>query len=246
MHIVILGDSWANGAYGIPGCPEPTMPGLEYFLSQNKKHRVTNLSVRGGGNQLSIEVVNNFLKHHEKPNLIIFMQCSFMRDYKNYFIDRKIGWAYENMRDACYNDALNWNNSDIDSIIQPNFERISSQLQNFTIPLIVVGGNTKFHNVFRQFSGLHKSFSQIAVDDFKDSYFDNRLDLEIFAKCFLKKSQLPDAVKYDVVDKEFQKLIDKINQWESPSLSKFFNWHHATAHSHFKLYEEICKIIDTF
>ena len=245
MHILIVGDSWSNGAYGIPGCPEPTMPGLEYFLSQRSNHRVTNISVRGGGNQYGIDLVHNFVKHHEKPDLIIFMQCSFMRDYKNYFVDRKVGWAYETVRDGCFNDALNWNSPTIDTIIEPNFTRIALQLQNFTCPMIVVGGNTKFHNTFKQFPGVHKSFSQVAVDDFEDSYFDNRLDLEIFAKCFLKKSELPNQEKYDVVDKEFEKFIKKINKWESQSLEKFFNCHHATAHLHFKLYEEVCKILDT-
>ena len=242
----MVGDSWSNGAYGIPGCPEPTMPGIEYFLSQFNKHQVTNLSVRGGGNQSGIDLVHNFLEHYQKPDLIIFMQCSFMRDYKNYFIDRKTGWAYETVRDACHNDALDWNNSNIDNIVQPNFERIAKQLQNFIFPLIVVGGNTKFHNIFTKFPGVHKSFSQIAVDNFEDSYFDNRLDLEIFAKCFLKRSQLPNTEKYDIIDREFQKFINKINKWESSSLSKFFNCHHATAHLHFKLYEEICEILETF
>ena len=46
--------------------------------------------------------------------------------------------------------------------------------------------------------------------------------------------------------KEFiKKFIKKINKWESQSLEKFFNCHHATAHLHFKLYEEVCKILDT-
>ena len=85
MNIILCGESWMRGSYDIPHVMEPSDPGL-MFLLQQQGHSVVNLSVQGGSNELQILILERFLRKQSTflPDLLIFMQCSLTRRYRDY------------------------------------------------------------------------------------------------------------------------------------------------------------------
>jgi len=238
MHILITGDSWANGAYDLKNCEEPTHPGLEYYLSE-AGHRVTNLAVRGGSNHLAIKVLDLFLQSHKTPDLVLFMQCSFMREYRDYFDKSK---SRNCQPDLLSNSNLDWHKNNIEDIVKPNFPLTCDQLQKFDIPVVVMGGNTKLHPIFKEyFPGMNCSFSQLGFS-FEESYFDGRSDVEHFIKEFFIRTKLSTKEKYKFADDLMKNFMFKYDLWHSDN--PFINEEHATTELHFKLYEHISLFLN--
>jgi len=220
------------------------MPGLEYFLLKNTDHFVTNISVRGGTNQFSVDLIGNFISTVDLPDLIIFMQCSFMRDYKDMYQGKPDGWSIATVDKNMKTSNLNWSATTIEDVIAPNFKNIKNQLEEFDIPVLVIGGNTKFHPELKTFPGVHTSCTTLAYKDFEDSYFDDSRQLEIFAKNFLKKSTLPTTEKYKLIDIEFKNFSKKMDLWNSEISNEYINQQHATKKLHYLLYQEVIKHIN--
>ena len=244
MHIVITGDSWANGAYDFPQCGQPTHPGFEYYLTQ-AGHTVTNLSIRGGSNELALLVLQNFLKKHPKPDLYIFWQCAFMRDCRDYFVGE------DNCKpkiDKLLNLNLDWYQDTVEKIIEPHVKKTCEKVKKLGIKTIVIGGNTKFHPAIADyFDGLHKSATELVFDNFEDSFFSDRHDLELFTNTYLKKNTFVNynerSIKYKFVDQEMNKFFKKYDAWHDPSASQFINMQHGTTALHFKICEKILELI---
>jgi len=238
MNILILGDSWANGAYDLTNCQEPTHPGLEYYLSAESGHTVTNLAVRAGGNYLSLTLLQLFLEKHPAPDYIIFMQASFMREYIDYQDGGrhvKLEWLKES--------NLNWNALEIEEIIKPNLEKTCIWLKSFNIPTIVIGGNTKVHPIMsKYFDGIHTSATELVDNTFKDSFFDSAHELELFNEVFFKKTKMSTKEKYRLAIKELQNFKQKYDYWHSDLSSEYINEEHGTTKLHYKLYQTLLDL----
>jgi hypothetical protein len=240
MNIIICGDSWSNGAYDLKDCPHPTHPGIEYFLEFLDNHRVVNLSVRGGSNLLAIKILEKFLQESNICiDAILFMQCSFMRDYKSYTISKK----YDNP-DLSQAD-LDWDEDYIEKILKPHFKKIYNQIKSICqeIPVILIGGNTKVHPFLsKQLLGNAKSGIENIDSTACDSYFDNRIEFECFIKEYFKRTNVNTEKKYKIVDNEMKLFKNKMDILDSNN--KYFNAEHGTTEWHFMTYQQIKPIIE--
>lgn len=236
MNIVITGDSWANGAYDFPKCSDPTHPGFEYYLTQ-QGHKVTNLAVRGGSNELAIKLLENFLQDHPKPDLHVFWQCAFMRDCREYFDPHNRNCVVEQ---KFHNLSLDWQATNVEDIIAPHIEQTCCAVKNLGLNTIAVGGNTKFHPVIEKyFDGIHCSASELVLKDFEDSYFSDRDSLEIFNKTLLTMSDLPKQIKYKLAVEEMNRFIKKYDTWYSNETDQYIIMEHGTTKTHHKIFMEL-------
>ena len=236
MNILIIGDSWGTGAFDFEQFRDPTHPGLAYFL--NQQHNVTNLSVRGGSNGIGIILIENFFKEYPKPDLIIWVQASWMRDARNYFNKVPMRIPTQSGLKAL---NINWDATNIDDIILPYIIDTCEAIQRFGIPTISVGASAKVHpKIMEYFDGIHVSATELVTQDFKDSYFENRHDVEMFSEVYLHTTAAEKTIAYTLVDKEMKVFINKYDVWEK---SPYITMKHGNTKLHKRLYAELEKLL---
>ena len=236
MNILIIGDSWGNGAYDLDKFIDPTHPGLEYFLNQT--YNVTNLSVRGGSNGVGILLAERFIEHHGKPDVLIWWQCAFMRESRDYF-----NGAWERQPEQKILDTLdlNWDSDSIEDITLPLYKKLCASVKKLAVPTIAVGGNASLHPYVKQcFTNTQCSASELVIDDFVDSYFSDRIALEMFCKTYLKRSKLDKRTKYDFVD---QQMILFNKKWDIWDTSEWICMQHGTTALHQAVYDRVKDLL---
>jgi hypothetical protein len=235
MNILMIGDSWGTGAFDIKNFHDPSHPGLAYFLNQN--HTVTNLSVRGGSNGIGIYLIENFLKEYPKPDLLVWVQANFMRDARNYLE----GVNRNPTREGIEKLNINWNASTIDDILLPYFTNTCEAIQQFDIPTISVGASAKVHpKIMEYFNGIPISATELVTQDFEDSYFENRLDIEMFSKQYLRSTKVQLLETLDLWNTELSIFLNKYDLWQN---SPYIIEQHGNLRLHKRLYEEVEKLL---
>jgi hypothetical protein len=236
MHILLTGDSWINGAYDLPDLREPTHPGLEWFLQHESGHRVTNLAIRGNGNHQALTVLEHFIRtQHCHIDLILFCQCCFMRDFfwQNGSSDEnRKRWA--NSR-KLFGDADNFDEliaSYLGNHTYPELTRVAG-----TVPVFVIGGNTRLHSVVDDhFDNMGSSISKLVRPDMAESYFDRSAEYIEFEKAF--HPQISVALRNQELDNHRYML----DSWKKDS--EYFYHQHARLKTHEFLYQKIIKMIN--
>lgn len=231
----MIGDSWGTGAFDIKNFHDPSHPGLAYFL--NQKHTVTNLSVRGGSNGIGIYLIENFLKEYPKPDLLVWVQASYMRDARNYLAGKNRNPTQEGI----FKLKINWNASNMDDILSHYFTYICEAIKRFDIPTISVGASAKVHpKIMEYFDGIHVSATELVTEGFEDSYFENRLDIEMFSKQYLYSTTVHKPTALDFWETEFSIFLKKYDLWQN---SPYITEQHGNLRLHKRLYEEITKLL---
>lgn len=238
LHIVLTGDSWINGAYNMPDLVEPTHPGLEWFLQHETQHRVTNLAIRGSGNQEALLVLEQFLQITDKPvDLILFSQCSFMRDYfkfRNSVEQNRLIWEHQ------HKHSLDWSARNYEDIIAPNFENIYTRLKIVAkgIPVFIIGGNTKFHACAEShFPNMQKSISSLLIPNLSESYFDRNDEL-IHFNFYAKKYK---SLSLKEITVEIENHLGMIDVWENNL--HYFLHKHGTLLAHQNLFLHLKSVL---
>lgn len=236
MNILIIGDSWGNGAYDLDKFIDPCHPGLEYYLNQN--HTVTNLSVRGGSMGVGIILARRFIEQHGKPDVLIWWQCAFMREVRDYFNGL---WERKPKQDSLNELDLNWDSNCIEEVTLPLYTRLCTDVASLGVPVIAVGGNASLHpHVSECFTNTGCSASELVIKDFVDSFFSDRIDLEMFSKTYLKKSKLDKRPKYDFID---QQMVLFNRKWDTWNNSKWICMQHGTTALHLAVYEQVKDLL---
>ena len=79
-----------------------------------------------------------------------------------------------------------------------------------------------------------------SVQDFEDSYFENRLDIEMFSKQYLRSTEVQETIALDLWNIELSIFLNKYDLWQN---SPYIIEQHGNLRLHKRLYEEVEKLL---
>lgn len=223
---------------------EPIHPGLASLLVE-EKHHVINLAVQGGSNELQLFKIEKLFKISKwKPDVIIFMQCSLMRRYRNYSvmefrrtIDPDLLHKHKSLND------FDFTKNTVEQVLSPIVHKLAQQLSDYNIPIIIASGNTKMHPVWNEyFDHVMPSADQL-WNTAEDSYFSDRDSVDRFINLFLKNSTLDKDLKKELMIQVLDDFSTKWDRWQNNQ--DWIAWEHGTLHWHEKFYKEIKPFLST-
>lgn len=240
MNICIYGDSWLYGAYDDKDYPEPTHPGVAWYLQQDG-HKVANLSARAGNNYFGLRSVCNFTKEN-RIDVTIIMFSDFMQDFYN----RKFTFeqGYENLCEHSY--LFDLQGTSIEQILLPYFIELE---KNYKQKLdlektIFIGGDTEVHPyVHKNFPGSPTNGMSIVMDNYKDCYFENSIKFQMFCKFALRNVNIDNKARLKIILDEQNKLLKQKHEiWKQHS--ELLHHGHPTKKMHYIMLEKIMEKIN--
>ena len=221
MKILLAGDSWGVGTYGtVNGQYQQTGSGIQGIL-ESKGYKVINVSKSGDSNNNIVDRIQTDVDH------IIFIQTDIFRDHCNFQGDLKI------LQESFLDQLLEYNS--INDYIEHYFNCLYSRLNNFSTPILCVGGWSKLHPCLVNYDKLIPvipSATEFLLPQAKDVYlsdFEWFLQLNDHTKIMnkfdseIKRLALESTAKFDLINQiwgdvhptqvGYELLVEKIQKY---------------------------------